>query len=63
MGTLDSSARTVEPVPLSAFVPPELKQALRESAQRNSRSMSGELRLALLAYLVGPADSGEVVSA
>jgi hypothetical protein len=51
MGTLASSARTAEPVQLSAFVRPDLKRALQERAQRNGRTLSAEMRLALDAWL------------
>lgn len=54
----DAALARAESVPLSAYVPAELKQALRESARRNSRSLSGELRFILLGALAGPRRDG-----
>jgi hypothetical protein len=51
--------RTAErqPVPLTFYVDPRIKLLLAERAQRNERSLSGELRLLLREGLGEPGDS------
>lgn len=39
---------------VSAFVPPSLRERLEEAAREHDRSLSGELRVALRAYLAEP---------
>lgn len=39
---------------VSAFVPPSLRERLEESAREHDRSLSGEIRQALRAYLAEP---------
>ena len=43
-----------EPVYVSAFVERPLRLALEDAALRHDRSLSGEIRMALLAYLAEP---------
>lgn len=39
---------------VSAFVPPSLRERLEESAREHDRSLSGEIRQVLRAYLAEP---------
>jgi hypothetical protein len=47
----DAPTRANEPVQIAAFVDPDMKRALLVSAERNERTLSGEMRIAIKTHL------------
>jgi predicted transcriptional regulator len=59
MSQLTQEKRRPQHVPLGAFVPRELHEAVEALAKREDRSMSSDVRQALGSYLERARESGE----